>query len=63
MAVSTQWRVGMSVMGLDYNTVIVIAKDMEIDLSPCMWNKLRTLESVTLKGISKSVKSNRKGAE
>jgi hypothetical protein len=45
----TQWRAGgMGVIGLDYGEVRAAAADMEIELSPCMWGKIRALEAATL---------------
>lgn len=49
VAVSTQWRVGMALVGLDYNAVFLMAENMQIDLSPCMWNKIRAMEAHVLK--------------
>jgi len=44
-AVATQWRAGgMGVVGLDYAEVRAWASDLAIDLSPCLWSKIRALE-------------------
>ena len=52
-AVRTQWRVGMSLVGLDYNVLFAMADRMEIDLSPCMFKKIQALEAATLEEIGK----------
>jgi hypothetical protein len=47
--VNTQWRTGgMGVVGLDYREVRARARELDIDLSPCVWRKIRMLESKTL---------------
>ena len=53
-AVHTQWRgAGMGVIGLDYQEVRRWADHLEIDLSPCMWSKIKTLEQWELKEMAK----------
>jgi hypothetical protein len=53
-AVLTQWRgAGFGVIGLDYNTVYIEADRMEIDLTPCMMNKIRVLEMLELNRMNK----------
>ena len=53
MAVNTQWRAGMSLVGLDYNVLFKMADQMEIDLSPCVLRKIRKLENHVLKNQGK----------
>ena len=46
LAVRTQWRGGgMGVIGLDYAEVRWWASELEVDLSPAMWRKIRALEA------------------
>lgn len=48
--VSTQWRgAGMGIVGLDYGEVRIRAKELDIELSECVWSKVRMLERVELK--------------
>ena len=52
-SVKTQWRVGMSLVGLDYNVLFAMADLLSIDLSPCMLKKIQALEAATLTGVRK----------
>ncbi len=53
-AVRTQWRgAAFSVIGLDYNTVYAEADRMEIDLTPCLMNKIRVVEMLELNRMNK----------
>ena len=54
LAVNTQWRVGMSLVGLDYNVLFKMADRLEIDLSPCVMKKIRRLEIHTIANQGKS---------
>jgi len=48
--VSTQWRgAGMGIVGLDYREVRTRAKELDVDLSECVWRKVRMLERMELK--------------
>ena len=48
--VSTQWRgAGLGVIGLDYGEVRIRAKELDIELSECVWRKIRMLEKMELK--------------
>jgi len=50
MDVSTQWRgTGMGIIGLDYREVRTRATELDIDLSECVWRKIRMLERIELK--------------
>jgi hypothetical protein len=63
IAIQTQWRVGgMGVVGLDYAEIRRWAEDLEIDLSPCMWSKIKSLEIYTLKGAG-DAENDRPGAD
>lgn len=49
LAVRTQWRGGgMGVIGLDYAEVRQWAMDLDIDLSPAVWGKIKALEAFEL---------------
>jgi len=46
---NTQWRAGgMGIIGLDYGEVRIWARELDIDLSQCMWRKIKTLEAKAL---------------
>lgn len=45
----TQWRVGFSVVGMDFPAVFQIAELYGIEMTPCLFQKLKTLELATLK--------------
>lgn len=63
-SVRTQWRVGMGLVGLDYNVLFTMADRMEIDLSPCMLKKIQALEFYTLEEANNhNAGRNRKGVE
>ena len=50
----TQWRVGgMGPVGLDYGEVRRWAADMDIEMSACMWGKIKALETAALKAANK----------
>jgi hypothetical protein len=53
LSVQTQWRGGFSLIGLDYNTLYREAARLEIDLSPCMMNKIQCLERCVLQAQGK----------
>lgn len=53
----TQWRVGFSVVGLDFPAVFQIAELHGIEMTPNLFQKLKVLEIATLK------KQNDKGEE
>lgn len=38
----------MGVIGLDYQEVRRWAADLDIDLSPCLWKKIKMLERMAL---------------
>jgi len=47
--VNTQWRAGgMGLIGLDYREVRERARELDIDLSPCVWRKIKMLENKVL---------------
>jgi len=47
--VKTQWRsAGGGLIGLDYGEVRIRARELDIDMSPLMWRKLKMLESSVL---------------
>jgi len=47
--VNTQWRAGgMGVIGLDYTEVRVRAKELDIEMSDCVWRKIKILEAKVL---------------
>jgi len=47
--VNTQWRAGgMGIVGLDYREVRTRAKELDIELSVCIWRKIRLLEGKVL---------------
>ncbi len=46
---STQWRVGFSLVGLDWPAVIEIAKIHGIRITPAIFNKIKALEHYELK--------------
>lgn len=49
--VNTQWRAGgMGIVGLDYGELRRRAKELDIDLSPGMWRKIKMLERKVLEG-------------
>lgn len=53
--VSTQWRgAGMTIIGLDYFEVRIRAKELDIELSECVWRKIRKLERMELKNQNKT---------
>jgi len=52
--VRTQWRgAGLGVIGLDYREVRARAAELDIELSECMWRKIRKLERIELKKQNK----------
>jgi len=54
--VSTQWRgAGMGIVGLDYREVRTRAAELDIDLSECVWGKIRKLERIELKKQNKTM--------
>lgn len=47
--VNTQWRAGaMGVIGLDYAEVRIRAKELDIEMSGCVWRKIKVLEGKVL---------------
>jgi hypothetical protein len=47
--VNTQWRAGaMGMIGLDYSEVRTRARELDIDLSECVWRKIKALEGKIL---------------
>ncbi len=53
MAVHSQWRgAGMGVIGIDHHAVRAAAAELEIEMSPCMWGKINTLEQIGLKQLN-----------
>jgi hypothetical protein len=54
--IKTQWRSGgFGRIGLDYSEVRFWANELDIDLSPCMWKKIRILESLAVKSSAKNL--------
>ncbi len=54
--VQTQWRAGgMGLIGLDYREVRERADELDIDMSTCVWRKIKMLENKVLE--KQSVKS------
>jgi len=52
--VSTQWRgAGMGIVGLDYREVRTRARKLDVELSECVWRKIRMLERIELKKQNK----------
>ena len=48
--IETQWRAGpVGVIGLDYREVRERARELDIDLSPALWKKIKALEALILK--------------
>jgi len=53
-AVQTQWRgSGLGIIGLDYNVLYAEAARLEIELTACTMDKIRTLEMDTLTEMNK----------
>lgn len=47
--VNTQWRAGgMGIVGLDYREVRERAEELDIDMSECVWRKIKILENKIL---------------
>ncbi len=46
---NTQWRVGWSVVGIDWPAVIDIAKIHGIRITPAIFRKIKALEAFELK--------------
>ncbi len=46
--VQTQWRVGMSLVGLDYPAVLAVAKIYDIEVKQELFAKIQALERETL---------------
>lgn len=47
--IKTQWRGGgFGLVGLDYAEIRARAKELDIDLSNCMWKKIKVLEKLEL---------------
>jgi len=62
LAVCTQWRAGgMGPVGLDYSEVRIWAAELEIDLSPGMWAKIRALERYVITGEVPDAEDDRAG--
>ncbi len=55
---STQWRVGFSLVGLDYLAVYETAKIHEIEMTPQLHQKIRVLERFELERAKKEADGN-----
>ena len=63
MEIRTQWRTsGFGLIGLDYNVVYKEAERLDIDLSQCLFKKIKLIEQIELKRASDAaVKSRSEG--
>lgn len=53
-AACTQWRTSFGgVVGIDYTAVSIIARAMDIRLTPCLMEKLKKLEMYELERLNK----------
>lgn len=53
----TQWRVGMGgAIGLDYNTITVVARGLRIKLTPERFDGLRVMEGEALRVMAEKRK-------
>lgn len=50
--VNTQWRVGFSLVGLDYTAVLQVAAVYAITVTPELLDKIRILEHDTLQSLT-----------
>lgn len=50
--VQTQWRVGLTLIGLDYTAVISVATIFGTSITPELLEKIQTLEYDTLNSIA-----------
>jgi hypothetical protein len=63
-AVRTQWRcTAFGPVGLDYLAVDLMARHLDIDLSPCMMMKIKALEAHTLESLPDAKRNDTRGTE